>query len=366
MTRPLLIDAHEDLAWNILTFGRDYTRNVAETRALEKDSLAQKMNGDTLLGRDAWMAGRVAVVFATLYASPVRHRVGEWDTVYYEDDEHAHRVYRQQVDVYARLAEEHPAHFTRILSRPQLQAHLEAWRAAGDQPDLPVGLVTLMEGAEGVRSPAELEDWWGWGVRLIGPAWAGTRFCGGTREPGPLTKEGRALLARMADLGFVLDISHMDEAAALQALEIYDGAVIASHANARSLLPGTESNRHLSDEVIDHLLERGGILGAVPYNRFLSMEWKPGDPPASVPLDRLAAQIDYTCQRAGNARHAGIGSDADGGFGLQSTPAGIDTLADLHGLAGLLAGRGYNEGDIAAIFGGNWLALLEETLPASA
>ena len=41
-----------------------------------------------------------------------------------------------------------------------------------------------MEGAEGVRSPSELDEWWQWGLRIIGPAWAGNRFCGGTQEPG--------------------------------------------------------------------------------------------------------------------------------------------------------------------------------------
>jgi len=32
---PLIIDSHQDLAWNMLTYGRDYTRSVQETRRLE-------------------------------------------------------------------------------------------------------------------------------------------------------------------------------------------------------------------------------------------------------------------------------------------------------------------------------------------
>ncbi|MBI3159562.1 MAG: membrane dipeptidase [Chloroflexi bacterium] len=366
MPKPLLVDAHQDLAWNILTFGRDYTRTVAETRALEHGGVAPRVNGDTLLGRDAYMQGRVAVVFATLYASPIRHRIGAWDTIFYRDDEEAHHVYRRQVDTYCQLAEDHPGHFTRLQTRPQLQAHLTAWHAAGEVPDLPVGLLTLMEGAEAVRSPGELEDWWALGVRVVGPAWAGNRYCGGTAEPGPLTDEGRVLLAHMAELGFVLDISHMDEPAALDALDTYEGTIIASHANAKALLPGTQSNRHLSDNVLARLLERGGIVGAVPYNTFLKVGWKMGDPREQVALDAVAAHIDYVCQMAGNARHSGIGSDADGGFGLQSAPEGINTLADLHGLADLLAGRGYTLDDIAAILGGNWLRLLESALPETA
>jgi membrane dipeptidase len=80
----------------------------------------------------------------------------------------------------------------------------------------------------------------------------------------------------------------------------------------------------------------------------------------------VADQIDYICQNAGDARHAGIGSDFDGGFGVQSTPPEIDTIADLRKLAPLLAERGYSEGDIAAILGGNWIEMLSKALPEAA
>jgi membrane dipeptidase len=237
---------------------------------------------------------------------------------------------------------------------------------AGAQRGHPVGLVMLMEGAEGVREPAELEEWWGLGVRIIGPAWAGTRFCGGTREPGPLTSEGYALLEAMAAFGFTLDLSHMDEKAALQALDSYPGAIIASHANLMALLKGADTNRHLSDRVVHGLIERGGVIGIVPYNSFLETGWKRGDRREAVPLERVAAHIDTICQIAGDAHHAGIGSDFDGGFGLQSAPAGMDTIADLQKLVPLLASRGYNDSDIAAILGDNWLSLLRRTLPENA
>jgi membrane dipeptidase len=77
------------------------------------------------------------------------------------------------------------------------------------------------------------------------------------------------------------------------------------------------------------------------------------------------AHIDYICQRAGDARHVGIGSDFDGGFGKESVPAEIDNIADLQLIAPLLAEKGYNDEDIAAILGGNWLAFLRRTLPRS-
>ena len=358
----LIVDAHEDLAWNMLCLNRDYYRSVSETRQLEANTQAPEWNGDTLLGWDAYQQGRVGLVFSTLFAAPIRHQVGEWDNQCYKDIEEAHSIYRQQLDAYHRLVEEHPDKFSLIQSKADLQTQRKSWEQAEDT-GLPVGLVVLMEGAEGVREPAELELWWELGVRVIGLAWGKTRFCGGTGEPGPMTKEGYALLDAMADFGFVLDISHMDEQAALQALDHYDGRVLASHANAKSLLKGTESNRFLSDPMIQSLLERDGVIGVVAYNRFLKHGWNKGDPRELVGLEYLISQIDYICRLAGDANHVGFGSDFDGGFGLQSVPDGIDTIADFQKLVPLLAEKGYSEIDIEKIFGGNWFNLLSEALP---
>ena len=80
MTDPILIDAHQDLAWNILTFGRDYTLSAAETRKRELGTLVPQVNGDTLLGWPDYQRGKVAVIFSTLFATPTRHKMGEWDT----------------------------------------------------------------------------------------------------------------------------------------------------------------------------------------------------------------------------------------------------------------------------------------------
>ena len=221
----------------------------------------------------------------------------------------------------------------------------------------------LMEGAEGVRSPEELEAWWEWGLRIIGPAWIGTRFCGGTREPGPMTKEGFALLEGMAAFGFTLDISHMDTKASLQALDVYPGRIIASHANAAALLKGDDSNRHLIDDVIHQLLERDGIIGITFFNRFLNPEWRSGENRQKVGLHHIVNQIDYICQFAGNALHTGLGSDLDGGFGLRSSPAELETIADLQKIVPLLAAKGYTDEDITAIMGENWLNHLRFMLP---
>jgi len=367
----MVVDAHEDLAWNMLTFGRDYARSVVETRHLEQDSEAPLRNGDTLLGWEDYLAGRVAVVFSTLFAAPQRSKPGSWESQVYQDTDQAHTLYWDQVEQYHRFVDHNPDKFQLIEKREDLRSVISCWNeplpreesSSERQTGCSVGLLILMEGAEGVRTPAELEDWWDAGVRIIGPAWIGTRFCGGTHEPGPMTSEGWALLDSMQDIGFVLDISHMDEKAALQALDNYEGHIIASHANANALLKGVDSNRHLSTSVIEKLVERKGVVGVVPHNPFLQAGWKSSDGKKAVSLEAVVDQIDFMCQVAGNANHVGLGSDFDGGFGYPSTPAEINTIADLQKLVPLLLQKGYTDIDIEAIFSRNWLTLLENCLP---
>jgi len=358
----LIVDAHQDLAWNILTFGRDYSQSAADIRLNEKGTLIPKNNGDTLLGWPEYQRGHVALVFATLFAAPIRAKLGDWDNQFYADANEAYAIYNRQLDAYYRLVDANPEKFQLVLSQESLRNVLSDW---GDDTvnEHPVGLIPLMECAEAVRHPTELEEWWERGVRIIGPAWTGTRFCGGTREPGPLTKDGYELLEGMADIGFTLDLSHMDEEAVHQALDGYPGRIIASHANVKALHPGTESNRFLSDRIIHGIIERGGIIGVVPFNRFLVNDWSPNDGRMKVSLSHVVDHIDYICQIAGDAQHVGIGSDFDGGFGLQETPFEIDTIADLQKLAPFLAEKGYTEVDIEAILGQNWIKFLFESLP---
>jgi membrane dipeptidase len=364
MSAPLIVDAHEDLAYNMLNFGRNYTRSAAETRRIEQDSgsSAPLHIGETLLGWPDYQRGRVAVVFGTLFAAPRRRTEGDWDKLAYADYEQAHRVYHSQLDAYHELTDRHPDCFRLIATQANLETVLSDW-ADSSLESHPVGLVPLMEGAEGVRDPSELAEWWEGGVRIVGPAWAGTRFCGGTRDPGPLTDDGYALLNAMADLGFTLDLSHMDPLSARQALDFYPGPIIASHANAAALLHGYEGNRLLPEDVVRAILERDGIIGVVPFCAFLATDWRSGDQRDGITLETLAAHIDYICQMAGDARHVGLGSDFDGGFGVDAAPVGVETIADLQKLVPILLTEGYNEDEVAAFMGGNWLRHLQACLP---
>ena len=143
---------------------------------------------------------------------------------------------------YHRMTESSPEKFGLTASTSDLNMVLSDWNF----PSLsghPVGMGSLMEGAECMRHPTELQEWYELGVRLIGPAWVGTRYCGGWREPGPLTDDGRELLAAMAEYNFTLDLSHMDEPAAIEALDIYRGPIVAT-CQPRRAHANSNSNRH--------------------------------------------------------------------------------------------------------------------------
>ena len=361
----LIIDSHCDLAWNMLNFGRDYTRSAAETRAKEKGTQVPGQNGDSLIGWPDSQRGQVAVVFSTLFASPLRFRLEDWEKLYYSTYDQAHRLYMDELQLYHQLAESQPDCFRLIFNAKDLRQHLAEW---GDESkkERPVGLVVLMEGADGIRGVDELSEWYDLGLRLIGLAWAGTRYTGGTKEPGPLTKEGRRLLKAMADFNFTLDLSHMDEQAAPEALDLYEARFVATPVTCLALLRDSPTNRHFSDRVLGGIIERGGVIGNVPLNTFLKSGWnrKTGSRREEVSLDALAAQIDHVCQLAGDALHSGLGSDFDGGFGLQSVPPEIDTIADLHKLRPLLAARGYSDSDVTHILGLNWQNFLDKNLPS--
>jgi membrane dipeptidase len=361
---PYIIDAHQDIAYNALTFKRDIRLSAHQVRKNEMGTEIPVWNkGDATVGWPDFQSGQVAVIFTTLWMPPWRYRGGEWDIQAYQTTQQASVIYRQQLDYYRRLCDENPEMFKLILDRRDLAQVLAPFEDKTAQKNKPVGLVLLMEGAEGLSDPEELEEFYELGLRQVGPVWAGNRYCAGSKEDRPFDQEGRKLLEVMSSLGMALDISHMTERSALTALDLYDGAVMASHANARRLLKNTCGERHLTDPVIHKLMERGGVIGVVPYNLFLSPDWAPSSPSGTVTIDHLIAQIDYYCQMAGDSTHTGIGSDLDGGFGYPLIPMEMDTIADLQKMESILLKKGYTETDTVNIFSVNWKNHLENILP---
>jgi membrane dipeptidase len=326
----VIVDAHLDLAHNAVDLERDLTLPLKELRRRD-------VHADVpVVTLPALREGKVGVCFATLWVDPRK----------YTDPQSAHTQALRQLGVYLRWEEKG---LVRILrDQASLQGHLAQW----PQDHIPA-LVILIEGAECVREPGEVGFWKAEGVRLIGPAWNRNRYCGGTREPGGLSELGVELLQAMNEHGLALDFAHMDEQAFWQALEVFQGPVCATHSNPRALLGGEGlefSNRHLSDAMIRAIGARGGVIGTVLFGFFLEHTWKRGM--ERVKLEVVGKHMAYTARLIGWDK-VGLGSDFDGGFGMNENPLELDTPADLQKIAALVP-EPYQRG----VLGENWLRWL--------
>ncbi|MEA4812633.1 MAG: membrane dipeptidase [Anaerolineaceae bacterium] len=363
----LILDAHEDLSINMMDYKRDYRLSSKKIQEIDIQNGVDKVWPPSLLGWEDWNRGRVGIVLSTLFEAPYRpdSRHGENDKGYKSIAE-ANQRYWRHPEIYGKLAEENPQKFRLIKTAPELRSHLRDWE--GQKPDepqsyQPIGLIQAMEGAEGISGPDELPRWWQAGVRSIGLAWAGNQYCGGTRTPGPLTKAGRELVQAIAEIGFCIDIAHLDEASAWDLFDCFNGPIIASHDLASPLVKGYQGNRLLSDEVIRALIEKNGVVGILPGNDFLDMSKPKHAEKSEFPLKLAIDQFDHICQLAGDAEHVGFGTDFDGGFGVTGVPEGINSIADLPKILDALGQRGYSEAELHGIASGNFLRVIESVLP---
>ena len=358
----MFVDAHLDLAYNALRHGRDLTRSLAEVRAAEAHVKAPP-NGVAMVTLPELRRAGFGVVFGSVFCLP-RHQNRDQpdnETLTYTTAAEAHACAMRQLDYYHRLADE--LEWLRLVdSRSDLDDIVadSAHSDPGARQNL-LGIVPLMEGADAIREPEELELWVERGLRVIGPAWDETRYAPGAWSGGGgFTRDGEHLLEIMAAFNLILDITHLSEKASLEALERYPGPVVATHCNARRLVDG---ERQLSDTQIRLLAERDGIMGIVLYNRFLKKGYVDADPKENVRVADVVAHIDHVCQVLGTAAHVGLGSDLDGGFGREDAPAELDSCADLGKIGGALAERGYSAVEVNGIMGDNWVRLLRDALP---
>jgi membrane dipeptidase len=357
----VVVDSHEDLGWIMLNYGRDLSLGALETRAheLETGSQVRWLTGSATIGLPDWLRGRVAVVGATVFVMKQAYAY-DGDTVTYTDAEEAYTWGMAQMDAYEAFAAANPA-VRLINSAADLDAVLATWADDADPDGRQVGLLRQMEGADPIREPAELGEWFERGLRGLSLSWKRTRYGGGTSEPGPLTDLGRELLDEMAALGMLLDLSHAAEQTYYDAIDHFDGVMYASHSNPRAFC---NTDRCLSDEMIQLLAERDGVISVVLYNGFLNGEWRPNeDSRNDISVEDAADVVDYICQLTGDCLHVGIGSDFDGGLGWEHIPHEIDTIADLGLIGDALAARGYSDDDVKAVMGGNLLNLYRKVLP---
>jgi membrane dipeptidase len=348
-----IVDSHLDLAENVTLFGRDLTTSAAEIRAKEKLTSRQATVSLPDLRR-----GGIAVVCATVTAGFLEADV-KADFVprsaIYRTPEEAEAQALAQIALYESWTRQGRVRL--LKSSFDLDHHLQLW-----QTDRKPGLVLLMEGADPIVHVSDLPRWWQRGLRMIGLTFGDTRYGTGVRggsttfKHGGLTPEGVALLGQMAELGFIWDVSHLAEEGIWQGLGMQFPRVCASHANAQALIP---TDRHLSDDVIRALAGRGGIIGLVLYNGFLEPRWRQ-DRSIDVTLDEhLRRQANYVAHLSG-WNHVGIGSDLDGGLGLEESPLEIDTVADLYKVGSVIPADARE-----AVLSTNWLTFLKASLPSS-
>ncbi len=314
------------------------------------------MVGERVTGFPEYLSGRVGIIFASIFIAPAQDAIPGCDSMTYSTPKQAEQRAREQLGYYRDLSN-NQLRINLITSLVELDRVTASWTIPSQQPM--VGLVLSMEGADPIERPSDLPNWYQDGLRIIAPAWHATRYSAGSGNPGRLTALGRQLLAEMGKLNMILDISHLAEIAASEAVDVYTGSIIASHSNPKLFLP---SDRGLPDETIKKLVARDGVVGIVFYNRFLKPGWVEGDSREQVTLNTVADAIDTVTQLAGDTNHVAIGSDFDGGFGLNAIPMEMDSIADVVRLAEVLGRRGYSNQDVERIMNSNWLRVLRKSL----
>ena len=360
---PLIVDAHLDLAYNALTWKRNLHHAAHWTRLQEQGTPAQKHNGQATVGLPDLVRGRVGLVFGTIFCQPRSHQMSP-NELTYGDEQEAHTQGMAQLDFYRRWEERDPQHIKLVSYKKDLEEVIGYWLLGNSSiTNNPIthriGIVPLMEGAEPICEPKELELWYEKGIRIVGPAWDTTRYAGGTWQGGGLPKLGRELLDMMAQFNVILDVSHLSHKSLFEALDVFEGKhIIASHSNPHRFIP---TERHLPDPAIERIAERGGVIGVVLFNKFLKNDWS--GKKVDVSLDDVIRAIDHICQVTGSVNHVGIGSDFDGGFGAEATPRELDTARDLHKVGDELLQRGYKPEHVAQVMYGNWIRKLREALP---
>jgi membrane dipeptidase len=335
----LIVDAHLDLSYNA-DRGRDVRRPASE----------QQIIGDEIptVGLPDLKAGGVGLICATIFCLPASAAIAG-DPRGYRDAEEARARALNQLDWYRHCES---AGLMRLV---KARADLKQDQAGGPQAQ---PAILLLEGADALRTPADVSAWVEAGMRIVGLAWKRTRYAGGTGEPGPLTREGVALVGELDRFGIIHDTSHLAEESFWQLLDLAAGPVIASHSNCRAIVP---TDRQLSDDMIRALVKRDAVIGINFFDKFLLPPSEYGKRRAT--LADVVAHVKHICDLAGDTKHIGLGTDMDGGLGRNQIPEEIRTSADLPRIADALSSGGFSDADVTGILGENWIRFFGGSLP---
>ena len=351
-----ILDAHLDLAMNAMEWNRDLRLPVSDIRSSErgmKDKAGRAMNTVSL---DAMRKGNIGLCVATQIARFVKpeNSLPGWNS-----PQQAWAHTQGQLAWYKAMVAE--GEMFQITDLASLERHLANWTDTALERK-PIGFILSLEGADSIVNPSWLEKAYETGLRAIGPAHYGPgTYAQGTNASGGIGTRGEELLREIERLGLILDVTHLCDDSFWDTMNVYNGPLWASHSNCRSLV---DHNRQFSDEQIKELIVRGAVIGIALDAWMMIPGWvkgrsNPGK--MGLTLEHMVFHIDHICQLSGNSERVGIGTDLDGGFGKEQSPADIDTIADLQKLPALLSKRGYSERDINNIMHGNFLRFLRNT-----
>ena len=342
----LIIDSHLDIAYNALDWNRDLTQPITQIRA-DEAGMGQKGRGAGVVNFAELRRGGIGLFFVTVHcrlASMGKRFTGA------RTQDIAYAKARGELAYYQLM--EARGFLRQVRNCAELDEHLAAWDK--DPASTPLGFVLTMEGADPIVAPEQVGEWWDQGLRVVSLVHYGiSAYSHGTQAPGGLTQRGIPLLRALEKAGIILDLSHMAEGAFWEALEIFGGPLVATHNGCRALC---DHDRQLDDEQIKALAARGGVIGTAMDVWMLSPLWdREAMDNSSITLETVVDHIDHICQLTGSAKHAALGTDLDGGYGREQSPADLQTIADLNKIPALLSERGYGDAEITRIMHTNWI-----------
>ncbi len=217
--------------------------------------------------------------------------------------------------------------------------------------------VLHLEGAEAIDPALEaLDTWFAAGLRSLGPVWSRANAFGhgvpflfpSSPDTGPgLTAPGQALVKRCAELGILVDLSHLNEAGFWDIARLDPGPLVATHSAAHALSP---ASRNLIDAQLDAIAGSGGLVGIVFACAFLRPDF--ADDP-ETPIELIANHARYVADRIG-VQHVALGSDFDG----TTIPAGVGDATGIPRVLDALAEAGFQSDELDAIAWRNWRRVL--------
>lgn len=167
-----------------------------------------------------------------------------------------------------------------------------------------------------------------------------------TAQYNGLSAFGKEVVKEMNRLGMMIDVSHASKATTLAAAALSDDPIMASHSGVYALY---NSLRNVSDEEIVAIAAKGGLIQVGIGGFFLSSL-----PRAEVNVTHIVDHIDYVVKLVG-IEYVGIGSDFDGGGGV----TGCNSMGEMKNITVELLRRGYTHKQIAMIWGGNVMRMME-------